>query len=143
MFAKLKHVAIVSDRFTLLGRFYQSLFGMRSSKPSSDEPRGAAVVGDGYVGLNINSRAPGRQCGLDHFGFEVKDVETVYARLQGSIQRSKFFTGPVVDPLRASAPTIPQAMCSICRKELGNGVVFTRKANGSRNAASATWRFGP
>lgn len=41
MFAKLKHIAIVSDRFTLLGKFYQSLFGMRSSKPSSDEPRGA------------------------------------------------------------------------------------------------------
>ena len=81
MFAKLKHVAIVSDRFTLLGRFYESLFGMRSSKPSSDEPRGAAVVGDGYVGLNINSRAPGRQSGLDHFGFEVEDVEIVYARL--------------------------------------------------------------
>jgi len=68
MFAKLKHVAIVSDRFNLLGKFYESLFGMRSSKPSSDEPRGAAVVGDGYVGLNINSRAPGRQSGLDHFG---------------------------------------------------------------------------
>ena len=31
MFAKLKHVAIVSDRFTLLGKFYESLFGMRSS----------------------------------------------------------------------------------------------------------------
>ena len=74
MFAKLKHVAIVSDRFTLLGKFYESLFGMRSSKPSSDEPRGAATVGDGYVGLNINSRAPGRQSGLDHFGFEVEDV---------------------------------------------------------------------
>jgi hypothetical protein len=67
MFAKLKHVAICSDRFTLLGKFYESLFGMRSSKPSSDEPRGAATVGDGYVGLNINSRAPGRQSGLDHF----------------------------------------------------------------------------
>jgi hypothetical protein len=52
MFAKLKHVVIVSDRFTLLGKFYESLFGMRSSKPSSSEPRGAATVGDGYVGLN-------------------------------------------------------------------------------------------
>ena len=28
MFAKLKHVAIVSDRFTLLGKFYQTIFGM-------------------------------------------------------------------------------------------------------------------
>jgi hypothetical protein len=66
MFAKLKHVAIVSDRFSLLGEFYESLFGMKASAPLADQPRGAAVVGDGYVGLNINSRAPGRQSGLDH-----------------------------------------------------------------------------
>jgi hypothetical protein len=26
MFAKLKHLAIVSDRFTLSGKFYESLF---------------------------------------------------------------------------------------------------------------------
>ena len=94
MFAKLKHVAIVSDRFTLLGKFYESLFGMRSSKPSSDEPRGAAVVGDGYVGLNINSRAPGRQSGLDHFGFEVEDVETVYARLHAKYPKIKVLHRP-------------------------------------------------
>jgi len=94
MFAKLKHVAIVSDRFTLLGKFYESLFGMRSSKPSSDEPRGAAVVGDGYVGLNINSRAPGRQSGLDHFGFEVEDVETIYARLQAKYPKDQSASRP-------------------------------------------------
>src|ERR1051325_2234885 len=93
MFAKLKHVAICSDRFTLLGKFYESLFGMRSSKPS-DQPRGAATVGDGYVGLNINSRAPGRQAGLDHFGFEVEDVETVYARLQAKYPKIKVLHRP-------------------------------------------------
>jgi hypothetical protein len=75
MFAKLKHVAIVSDRFTLLGKFYQTIFGMKSSSSSTTEPRSAATVGDGYVGPNINSRSPGRQSGLDHFGFEVEDVE--------------------------------------------------------------------
>jgi len=89
MFAKLKHVAICSDRFTLLGKFYESLFGMRSSKPSADEPRGAATVGDGYIALNINSRASGRQSDLDHFGFEVEDVETVYARLQAKYPKIK------------------------------------------------------
>jgi catechol 2,3-dioxygenase-like lactoylglutathione lyase family enzyme len=94
MFAKLKHVAIVSDRFSLLGKFYESLFGMRSSAPSSDQPRGAAVVGDGYVGLNINSRAPGRQSGLDHFGFEVEDVETVYARLRAKYPKIKVLHRP-------------------------------------------------
>jgi catechol 2,3-dioxygenase-like lactoylglutathione lyase family enzyme len=94
MFAKLKHVAIVSDQFTLLGRFYETLFGMRSSASSSTEPRGAAVVGDGYVGLNINSRSPGRQCGLDHFGFEVEDVETVFTRLRAKYPKIKVLHRP-------------------------------------------------
>jgi catechol 2,3-dioxygenase-like lactoylglutathione lyase family enzyme len=82
MFAKLKHLAIVSDQYTLLGRFYEALFGM---KPSPDNhPAGAIVVSDGYVGLNINPRKgkAGRQAGLDHFGFEVEDVERAFARLR-------------------------------------------------------------
>ena len=52
--AKLKHLAIVSDQYTLLERFYGAMFGM---KPSPDNPpAGAVVVSDGYVGLNINPR---------------------------------------------------------------------------------------
>jgi catechol 2,3-dioxygenase-like lactoylglutathione lyase family enzyme len=94
MFAKLKHMAIVSDQFTLLGRFYETLFGMRSSARSPNETRGAAVVGDGYVGLNINSRAPGRQSGLDHFGFEVEDVETVFTRLREKYPKIKVLHRP-------------------------------------------------
>jgi catechol 2,3-dioxygenase-like lactoylglutathione lyase family enzyme len=92
MFTKLKHVAIVSDRFALLGRFYETLFAMKSS--ASNEPRGAATVGDGYVGLNINSRAPGRQSGLDHFGFEVEDVEVVFTRLKAKYPKIKVLDRP-------------------------------------------------
>jgi len=80
MFAKLKHMAIVSDQYALSGRFYEALFGMKSS--SSARPQSAVVVGDGYIGLNINPRRAGRQGGLDHFGFEVEDVETVFSRLR-------------------------------------------------------------
>jgi len=94
MFAKLKHVAIVSDRFALLGKFYQTLFGMKSSAAGAAVLRGAATVGDGYVGLNINSRSPGRQSGLDHFGFEVEDVETVFARLNAKYPKIKVLHRP-------------------------------------------------
>lgn len=80
MFAKIKHMAIVSDQYALLGRFYEAVFGMKSS--ASARPDRAVVVGDGYVGLNINPRRAGRQGGLDHFGFEVEDVELVYARMR-------------------------------------------------------------
>ncbi len=78
MFAKLKHVAIVSANYALLGRFYEAVFKMRVSGRA--RPESAVVVGDGYVGLNINPRRAGRQAGFDHFGFEVDDVETVFAR---------------------------------------------------------------
>lgn len=80
MTAKLKHLAIVSDSYALLGRFYQSLFGMQSF-PNA-RPDSAVAVTDGYVGLNINPRRPGRQGGLDHFGFEVEDVDEIFARAE-------------------------------------------------------------
>lgn len=80
MLAKLKHVAIVSDQYALLGKFYEAVFGMKAA--ASKRPERAIVVGDGYVGLNINPRKAGRQAGLDHFGFEVEAVEVVFARLR-------------------------------------------------------------
>ncbi len=80
MFAKMKHLAIVSENYALLGKFYEALFGMKTAKHA--RAQSAVVVGDGYVGLNINPRRPGRQAGLDHFGFEVEDVEVVFERLR-------------------------------------------------------------
>jgi catechol-2,3-dioxygenase len=69
VFAKINHVAIVSEKYSLLAAFYQSLCGM-STAPKARTNR-AITVGDGYVGLNINPRKAGRPAGLDHFGVEV------------------------------------------------------------------------
>jgi catechol 2,3-dioxygenase-like lactoylglutathione lyase family enzyme len=80
MFAKINHVAIVSEKYALLSAFYQSVFGMFTS-PKLSAAR-AATVGDGYVGLNINPRKAGRPAGLDHFGVEVEDVETAFDRMR-------------------------------------------------------------
>ena len=81
MFAKIKHLAIVSQNYAMEARFYQAVFGMKAAETQRPEA-GAMVVGDGYVGMNINARRPGRQGGVDHFGFEVEDVEVVFARLR-------------------------------------------------------------
>lgn len=78
MATKIKHVAIVSDDYALLGRFYEALFGMRTSPGA--RPEAAVSISDGYVGMNVNPRGPGRQAGFDHFGFEPDDVERVFAR---------------------------------------------------------------
>jgi catechol 2,3-dioxygenase-like lactoylglutathione lyase family enzyme len=80
MFAQMKHMAIVSSNVNLEGDFYRDVFGMKRS--ATARAGGAVVVRDGYVGLNLNPRAPGRQAGFDHFGFEVQDVEVVFSRLK-------------------------------------------------------------
>jgi predicted enzyme related to lactoylglutathione lyase len=79
MVAKLKHLALTSSNMALVGRFYQELFGLTSFPGRRAD--GAVAATDGYVGMNVNPRAPGRQAGFDHFGFEVDDVETIFARV--------------------------------------------------------------
>ena len=79
MSTKIKHLAIVSENYAIEEKFYQAVFGMKTAERARIES--AAVVSDGYVGININPRRPGRQGGFDHFGFEVDDVEGVSARM--------------------------------------------------------------
>jgi predicted enzyme related to lactoylglutathione lyase len=80
VFAKINHVAIVSEKYSLLAAFYQTLFNMGTG--TRNRVNRAITVGDGYVGLNINPRKAGRPAGLDHFGVEVEDVETVLERMR-------------------------------------------------------------
>src|SRR6266849_3792392 len=68
MAAKLKHIALISDNYAVQGKFYEAAFGMRTA--ADPRPERAVTVGDGYVGLNINPRKPGRPAGLDHFGLQ-------------------------------------------------------------------------
>ncbi|MBM4263137.1 MAG: VOC family protein [Deltaproteobacteria bacterium] len=92
MFAQLRHMAIVSSNCDQEGDFYRDVFGLKRS--ALQRAGGAVVVGDGYVGLNLNPRAPGRQAGFDHFGFEVQDVEVVFARLKGKYPKCEVLKRP-------------------------------------------------
>jgi len=76
MNSKLNHLAIVSDNYTRLAMFYRALFGMRVSGDTKRETL-AMSVGDGYVGMTLIPRPPGRYAGLDHFGIEVDDLERI------------------------------------------------------------------
>jgi catechol 2,3-dioxygenase-like lactoylglutathione lyase family enzyme len=80
MGTKINHVAIVSENFALVGKFYEALFGFKS--PTTRKLFNAVTVGDGYVGININPRRPGRPAGLDHFGVEVDEVPEILDRLK-------------------------------------------------------------
>ena len=92
MTSRIKHIAIVSDNFALAGRFYEAVFDMRTSPES--RPESAVNCTDGYVGLNINPRKPGRQGGFDHFGFEVDDVEAVFERARETFPECEYLKRP-------------------------------------------------
>jgi len=80
MFAKLNHLAITSDHYTLLGMFYRAVFGLKSSGDTAREI-GAISVGDGYLGMTLIPRRGGRKAGLDHFGIEVEDLDKVRSKV--------------------------------------------------------------
>src|SRR5215813_11489179 len=92
MFAQMKHLAIVSSNVNVEGDFYGDVFGLKRSGMA--RAGGAVVVRDGYVGLNLNPRAPGRQAGFDHFGFEVQDVDLVFTRLKENYPKIRVLRRP-------------------------------------------------
>ena len=92
MFSKINHVAVVSENYAQLAQFYIAAFGMRTSDKA--RPGRAVTVGDGYVGLNINPRRAGRSAGLDHFGVQVEDCETVFSRMWAKYPTVKWLKRP-------------------------------------------------
>jgi len=94
--AKLNHLAIISENYALSGKFYEAVFGMNTSQRSRAE--GAVVVADGYVGLNINPRRPGRPARFDHFGIEVDDVQSVFDHFQRKYPKVEWLKRPANRP---------------------------------------------
>jgi len=80
MFAKLNHVALISDNYAAQSVFYKALFDLKSGSTPRFEAS-AMAIGDGYVGMQVIPRHPGRQAGFDHFGIQVDDVEIVRERV--------------------------------------------------------------
>lgn len=80
MFAQIRHIASISQNYASAGKFYEAVFGMRTS--TEGRSHSAVTVGDGYVGYNINPRKTGRPARLDHFGIEVTDVDVALDRMR-------------------------------------------------------------
>ncbi len=105
MFAKINHVAACSEKYALLGKFYETVFGMKTS-PKLRSGR-AVTVGDGYVGFNINPRKAGRGAGLDHFGIQVASMETVYDRMRSKYPGAHWIDRPSTRPFAAVTANDP------------------------------------
>ncbi len=133
MFAKIKHVAIVSQQYALLAAFYQSVFGMRTS-PNFKRFSRAITVGDGYVGLNINPRKAGRPAALDHFGVEVEDTETVLDRIQTKYPLADFVRRPSTRPFAGITANDPDGNpFDISQKKMENRAGVYLENTGEQN----------
>jgi predicted enzyme related to lactoylglutathione lyase len=88
MLTRIQHAAIVSENFVREAKFYESVFGMKRSKPGSAEEEKAirtnyaVSISDGYVGVTVIGRKPGYVPGLHHFGIDVDNVEEAIARIR-------------------------------------------------------------
>ncbi len=119
MFAKINHVAIVSEKYSLLAAFYQSVFNMKTS--DKHRPTRAVTVGDGYVGLNINPRKAGRPAGLDHFGVEVEDIETVFDRMRTKYPQADWIQRPSTRPYAGITANDPDGnVFDLSQKQMKN-----------------------
>ncbi len=133
MFAKLNHVAIVSENYAQLSKFYEAMFGMTTS--SKTRPTRAVTVRDGYVGLNINPRRAGRSAGFDHFGIQVEDAETAFDRLRKYYPTVKWQERPPNRPFAGITTHDPDGnVFDISQKDMANRTDVYVENNGKVNA---------
>jgi len=76
--AKLTHIAISAVNPALMKTFYRGVFGLHSVSERSE----AGFLTDGYINFAFNFRKPGYQAGLDHFGFEIDNLDDVQRRIR-------------------------------------------------------------
>ena len=133
MFAKLNHVAIVSENYAQLSKFYEAMFGMTTS--SKTRPTRAVTVRDGYVGLNINPRRAGRSAGFDHFGIQVEDTETCFDRMRKHYPTVKWLKRPSTRPFAGITTHDPDGnVFDISQKNMSNRTDVYIENDGQVNA---------
>jgi catechol 2,3-dioxygenase-like lactoylglutathione lyase family enzyme len=86
MIAKIRHLATHTERYDTQFKFYQTIFGMKQITTNLVDENGKANpnrghISDGVIGMALLAKRPGSGQGIDHFGFEVDDVNEVVDRL--------------------------------------------------------------
>ncbi len=72
--AKIRHIALCAEDPARLAEFYKRTFGLEEiARMPGDGPRGI-FLSDGYLNLAIIPAKGGPE-GINHFGFQVDDVE--------------------------------------------------------------------
>ena len=87
MHAKIRHVALFTEKYERMLKFYQTVFGMkqittRLADETGQQNAERGHISDGTIGYALLAKRPGNNQGLDHFGFEVDDVKEAIDRLK-------------------------------------------------------------
>ena len=74
--AKIRHLAIKAEDQEKTASFYKETFGMTEAwrGPVRDDGKRAIYLTDGYINMAILPARGGRE-GIDHFGFQVEDMD--------------------------------------------------------------------
>ena len=77
---KIRHLAIKTKHPAKLAEFYAKVFDM---KVIHSEKSGSVYMSDGYLTLAIlRNRGEAAPSGINHFGFQVEDLEDIESKLQ-------------------------------------------------------------
>ena len=79
MFASIRHIAVMTENWDRMAKFYQTIFGMKKITNGMTDETGTynknrGHLSDGVIGLALLQRQPGFRSGLDHFGFAVESL---------------------------------------------------------------------
>ena len=76
---KVRHVAVMTKNREKMVEFYQKIFGLEPKRGFG----GAIYMSDGEVNIAlIDAKREDQKEGLNHFGFEVDDLDEIKRRLQ-------------------------------------------------------------
>lgn len=128
MFAKINHLAILSERYSLAAKFYEVLFGMTAA--GNGRAQRAITVSDGYVGVNINPRNVARPARLDHFGVQVEDTEVVFERMRANHPEIEWLKRPATRPFAGITTHDPDGnLFDLSQKNMANRTgLYAREA---------------
>ncbi len=77
--AKIRHLAIKAQDPERLVRFYENTFDM---EVILRRETGAIYMTDGYMNVAVLPLKEGDRAGIDHFGFQVDDLEGIFGKLR-------------------------------------------------------------
>ncbi|MBM4299409.1 MAG: VOC family protein [Deltaproteobacteria bacterium] len=83
--AKIRHIAIKVEDQEKTADFYKKTFGMTEAwrGPVRDDGKRAIYLTDGYINMAVLPAHGGRE-GIDHFGFQVENMEATLHVAQSS-----------------------------------------------------------